>query len=64
MICHVNLLQFNEVEGVQVKGSKIQKIKHFEENLINAGIPCSLRKSMGEDIKGACGQLAGDCKKD
>ena len=63
LICHVNLLQFNEVEGVQVKGSKIQKIKHFEENLINAGIPCSIRKSMGEDIKGACGQLAGDYKK-
>ena len=58
LLCHVNLLKFNDVEDCKYKGSSYSKIKQFENNLINSGIPCSVRKSKGEDIQGACGQLA------
>jgi 23S rRNA (adenine2503-C2)-methyltransferase len=58
LLCHVNLLKFNDVEDCNYKGSSYSKIKQFENNLINSGIPCSVRKSKGDDIQGACGQLA------
>ncbi|WP_165172155.1 23S rRNA (adenine(2503)-C(2))-methyltransferase RlmN [Adlercreutzia sp. ZJ242] len=57
LLCHVNLLPVNTVEGSQFKPSKkhVSEIwlKEFEKRHIEA----TFRKSRGADISGACGQL-------
>lgn len=57
-LSHVNLLSFNQIEGVPFKSSSLTKLKYFEDKLKKAGIPASIRSSKGSDIQGACGQLA------
>ncbi len=62
LLSHVNLLHYNKVDGSLYKSSSKKIFEQFEKNLTNAGIACSVRKSMGDDIQGACGQLASDNK--
>lgn len=57
-LSHVNLLSFNQIEGVIFRSSSLTKLKYFEDKLKKAGIPASIRSSKGSDIQGACGQLA------
>ncbi len=52
----VNLINYNENECLPFKKSK--KTKLFQKILQENGITCTVRKSYGEDIKGACGQLS------
>lgn len=54
---HVNLIPLNHVEEKGLKGSSPEKIKKFQGYLEKAGISCTIRRTMGEDISGACGQL-------
>lgn len=54
---HVNLLPFNAVEGIDYVPSDASVVRTWQRGLENAGIPCSVRKSKGADIAGACGQL-------
>lgn len=54
---HVNLLPFNAVEGIDYLPSDHRTVNKWRVALDNAGIPCSVRKSKGSDIAGACGQL-------
>lgn len=54
---HVNLLPFNEVEGIDYEPSRTEVVRRWQKGLEDAGIPCSVRKSKGADIAGACGQL-------
>ena len=56
-ICHVNLLHFNPVKCCDYSPSSNNNFKLFENALSSAGIACSVRKSKGSDIAGACGQL-------
>ena len=56
-LCHVNLLHFNPVECCNFNPSKQERFKAFENALTSAGIACSVRKSKGSDVAGACGQL-------
>ena len=56
-LCHINLLNFNEIEECEFKSSDKKKITHFQEILIKNNIPCTIRASKGSDINGACGQL-------
>ncbi len=56
-LCHINLLNFNEIEECEFKSSDKKKIAHFQEILIKNNIPCTIRDSKGSDINGACGQL-------
>lgn len=58
LLCHVNLLKFNEVENCRFHSSSKERFKFFEDELNMAAIACSVRKSKGSDIDGACGQLA------
>ena len=51
----VNLINYNEVDCLPFKKSK--KTVLFKKILEERGITCTIRKSLGEDIKGACGQL-------
>ena len=57
---HVNLLVYNST-GV-FKPSSPDRIRHFQSILEKRGVSVTLRRSFGEDISAACGQLAGQAK--
>ena len=55
--CHVNLIKLNEVEGRNLKSPKTDSCKKFLDNLNRFGVSATMRRSLGDDIEGACGQL-------
>lgn len=55
----VNLIPFNPFPGAAYHRSDMETINRFREILINAGIITITRKTRGEDIDAACGQLVG-----
>jgi len=55
----VNLIPFNPFPGAEYKRSRPDTINRFREILMNAGIITITRKTRGEDIDAACGQLVG-----
>jgi 23S rRNA (adenine2503-C2)-methyltransferase len=57
--CKVNLIPFNPFPGVQYERSSPGAIDRFREVLMQAGLIATVRKTRGEDIDAACGQLAG-----
>ncbi len=57
MLCHVNLIPLNPVVENDMKGSSREAAKAFAERLEKAGIPATVRRSLGQDIDAACGQL-------
>lgn len=56
----VNLIPFNTFEGIDYKRSSNSRINRFRDILHNAGTIVTVRKTRGDDIEAACGQLAGD----
>lgn len=54
----VNLIQYNKVEGINLKPTDEKNIQLFYEYLKNRNINVRIRKSRGQDIDAACGQLA------
>jgi len=60
--CKFNLIPFNPFPESGLKRSKNPRIKAFSEILMNAGIVTTVRKTRGDDIDAACGQLAGEVK--
>ena len=56
----VNLIPFNTFEGIDYKRSSNSRINRFRDELHNAGVIVTVRKTRGDDIEAACGQLAGD----
>ncbi len=57
-LAHVNLLIYNPHEFAKFKMPKKENVLKFRDYLKNEGIEVSIRKSMGDDISGACGQLS------
>ncbi len=55
--CHVNLIKLNEVDGRNLKSPTISSCKQFLNILTTNQISATLRRSLGDDIEGACGQL-------
>lgn len=55
--CHVNLIKLNEVEGRNLKAPTIENCKKFLDMLNRFGVSATMRRSLGDDIEGACGQL-------
>ncbi len=55
----MNLIPFNPFEGSGYKTSSKQAVSRFSEILHNAGMTTVVRKTRGDDIDAACGQLAG-----
>ncbi|MCX6800222.1 MAG: 23S rRNA (adenine(2503)-C(2))-methyltransferase RlmN, partial [Candidatus Falkowbacteria bacterium] len=55
-LLHLNLIPFN-VTTSKHKPSSQKTMKHFQEMLIRNKIELTVRKSLGLDIDGACGQL-------
>ncbi len=56
----VNLIPFNPFEGIQYKRSSRQTIDRFRDLLLARNIFTVTRKTRGDDIDAACGQLAGE----
>lgn len=57
LLCHVNLLPVNAVDGAAFQPSSAKTVQHWVSCLSNAGIEATVRVSRGSDICGACGQL-------
>jgi 23S rRNA (adenine2503-C2)-methyltransferase len=57
--CKVNLIPFNPFPGTQFARSDAAAIHDFQSRLLNAGVLTMLRRTRGDDIDAACGQLAG-----
>ena len=55
----VNLIPFNPFPGTEFKRSSAETIRHFQEALRNKGLVATTRRTRGDDIDAACGQLAG-----
>lgn len=55
----VNLIPFNSFPGIDFQCSSVVTIKKFRDILIKGGLVTVIRKTRGEDIAAACGQLAG-----
>ena len=55
---HVNPIPLNPIEGSKWTASKPEDEQRFLEILHDAGITATLRDTRGQDIDGACGQLA------
>ena len=55
--CHVNLIQYNQIDEVEFKRASLKNLQLFKSKLSNNGIAVSLRKSRGLDKNAACGQL-------
>lgn len=57
--CKVNLIPFNPFEGSVYEAPDEGQILRFQEVLINGQLSAFIRKSRGQDIDAACGQLWG-----
>jgi 23S rRNA (adenine2503-C2)-methyltransferase len=58
--CKFNLIPFNPFPESGLTRSKNPRIKAFAQILMDAGIVTTVRKTRGDDIDAACGQLAGE----
>lgn len=57
MLCHVNLIPVNAVEGKQQQRSSRERIRSFVAVLERKGINVTVRRTLGADINASCGQL-------
>ena len=55
--CHVNLIPVNPIKERHYVQSEKQAVAAFQDRLIKSGINVTVRREMGRDIDGACGQL-------
>jgi 23S rRNA (adenine2503-C2)-methyltransferase len=60
--CKFNLIPFNPFPGSGLQRSSAVRIREFAQQLMDAGIVTTVRKTRGDDIDAACGQLAGEVK--
>jgi 23S rRNA (adenine2503-C2)-methyltransferase len=60
--CKFNLIPFNPFPASGLTRSSAATVKAFAAQLSEAGIITTVRKTRGDDIDAACGQLAGDVK--
>ena len=55
----VNLIPFNPFPGARYQRSAPEAIQRFRDELIQRGVLATVRRTRGDDIDAACGQLAG-----
>ena len=60
--CKINLIPFNPFPQSGLTRSPNKQVVAFAKILSDAGIVTTVRKTRGDDIDAACGQLAGDVK--
>ncbi len=59
----VNIIEYNYVEGVDLKKAADDKVNRFAKYLVDKGVMTTVRRSRGKDIDAACGQLANKVEK-
>ncbi len=57
MLCYVNLIPINPVEGSPYKRPSQSIMMNFRDALNNRGITATIRRELGSDVDAACGQL-------
>lgn len=57
MLCHVNLIPLNRVEESGMSGSSRRRAEDIAAILNESGIAATVRRELGSEIDGACGQL-------
>ncbi|MCL2830635.1 MAG: 23S rRNA (adenine(2503)-C(2))-methyltransferase RlmN [Betaproteobacteria bacterium] len=57
--CKFNLIPFNPFHGSKYRRSRSERVVRFAEILLSGGVVTTTRKTRGDDIAAACGQLAG-----
>lgn len=57
MLCHVNLIPLNKVEETGLETTPKEDAENFRALLEARRIPATVRRELGDDIDGACGQL-------
>ena len=57
-ISKVNVIPLNPVSGTGFERSEQSRINKFKDIVVSYGLDCTQRKTMGDDIDAACGQLA------
>lgn len=60
----VNIIEYNNVEGLAFAKEDQAKVDRFAQVLERKGITVTVRRSRGQDIDAACGQLANNTKSD
>jgi 23S rRNA (adenine2503-C2)-methyltransferase len=60
--CKLNLIPFNPFAGSPLRRSPAERIRAFAAELAAAGIVATVRRTRGDDIDAACGQLAGEVR--
>ena len=60
--CKINLIPFNPFKGTEYERSTDEAIELFQTILMKAGYVTTIRKTRGDEIAAACGQLAGQIK--
>ncbi len=58
--CKINLIPFNPFPSSGLTRSPAMRVREFAQRLQAAGVIATTRKTRGDDIDAACGQLAGD----
>jgi len=57
LLCLVNLIPVNSVEGISYRHSGRRRIEEFAAILKEKGVETTIRRELGSDINAACGQL-------
>jgi len=60
--CKLNLIPFNPFPQSGLTRSPMARVRTFAQRLMDAGVITTVRKTRGEDIDAACGQLAGEVR--
>jgi 23S rRNA (adenine2503-C2)-methyltransferase len=60
--CKVNLIPFNPFPGSKLRRPDPQRVRDFAAILTEGGLVTTVRRTRGDDIDAACGQLAGAVK--
>jgi 23S rRNA (adenine2503-C2)-methyltransferase len=58
--CKFNLIPFNPSPDSGLRRSPAARVRAFAQRLTDAGVVTTIRKTRGDDIDAACGQLAGE----
>ena len=60
--CKFNLIPFNPFPGSPLRRSPRERVRAFSQLLADAGYVATTRRTRGDDIAAACGQLAGEVR--
>lgn len=64
LLCHINVIPLNEVKESSLKAPSKKEAYVFAEKLEQVGLSATVRRSLGVDINGACGQLRNQYQRD